>query len=124
MTQVTGPGVSVLGMLGLGVLAGLGGSLMRNVAEGVSRTISSVPDTRAEGRVGRACPKWLQIDAFYVPVFSTPKMCGDVGTVTFFMLCKARFETQHLALDLGQLLTILLSCPHWTAHQHRAPEEM
>lgn len=120
MTQVTGPGVSVLT---LEVLASLGSSLVRRVAEGISRTISSVPDTRVlVSRVGWACPKWPQINAFHVPVFSTLKTRGDVGTMAFFMLYKAGFETQHLALDPGQQLIFHLSCPHWTAHQHRAPE--
>lgn len=77
-------------MLTLGISAGLGNSQVRSVAEGISRTISSVPDTSTEGRVGQACPKWLKINAFHVPVFSIPKMCGEVGTVTFFMLYKAR----------------------------------
>jgi hypothetical protein len=37
--------------------AGLGSSLVRSVAEGISRSISSVPDTGSEGRVRWACPK-------------------------------------------------------------------
>lgn len=102
-------------MLTLGMSASLGNGQVRSIAEGISRTFSSVPDTSAESRVGQAYPKWLKIDAFHVPVFSTPKMCGEVGTVAFFMLYKTRFETQQLTLDLGQLLTFCLSCPHWAA---------
>lgn len=71
---------------------------MRSVAEGISRTISSVPDTSAEGRVGQACPKWLKINAFHVPVFSIPKMSGEVGTVAFFILYKARSAPRNVII--------------------------